>query len=213
MGVDNTREQSTEQGARFLKFLNIVSVVCSILIADIASADRCPNGIVALGDSKFEVIAKCGEPTFEDFRQFEKVAQTGIGEVTRWIVDIEELIYDFGPNRFIRVFVFENDILAKISQGGYGKSTEADGKNYLRKNQKVQKGDTKYEVMIKLGYPVNKEKREIEKARRVADGETDIHHIFYEEWTFDPGPGRLIRMVVFENGRVTRMETGDRSKQ
>ena len=173
-----------------------------------ASAARCPNGEVSVGNSKYEVLSKCGDPAFEDFRTALKIQQTGANELTRWTVDIEELTYDFGPNRFIQIFLFENGILAKIRQGGYGKSTDADGRYYLRENQKAQTGDSKYEVMIKLGLPTYKERREVEKSRRTSAGDTFIDRIYYEEWTFDLGPNRFVTTVVFENGRVTRVETG-----
>ena len=207
--LDLPRKCSGRWKVHLLQGILVTGVVfyCGVL-----RADRCPNGVVMVGDSKFEVITKCGEPSFEDFRQVEKIAQTGANEVTRWIIDIEELVYDFGPNRFIRIFEFENGVLAGISQGGYGKSSDDDGQDYVRNNQRVQKGDSKYEVMMKLGYPVHKEKREVEKLRRTAIGESVVHRIFLEEWTFDPGPGRFIRLVVFENGRVIRIDLGDRSR-
>ncbi len=190
----------------------LIVVIGALVQAGVCFADRCPDGLVSLGDAKYEVITKCGEPTFEDFRQIEKVGRTGPNETTRWTVDIEELTYDFGPNRFIRIFVFENGTLTKISKGGYGQSTEADGQEYLRKHRLVQQGDSKYEVMMKLGYPIHKEKREIERARRTAKGESVIHHLFLEEWTFDAEPGRFRRVVVFENGRVTRVDNGSRRR-
>lgn len=185
-----------------------IAILLSLMVSGTATAARCPNGIVAVGNSKYEVLSKCGDPSFEDVRSVEKIKRTGPDELTRWTVAIEELTYDFGPNRFIQIFIFENGTLTKMEQGCYGNSTEADGQNYLRKNQKAQAGDSKYEVMIKLGLPVHKERREVEKARQTATGDTFIDRIYYEEWTFDPGPNRFMQMVIFENGRVTRVDTG-----
>ena len=185
-----------------------MAIVLLTAASGTANAARCPKGDVAVGNLKYEVLSKCGEPSFEESRSVEKIKRTGPDELTRWTVDIDELTYDFGPNRFIQIFIFENGTLTKIEEGCYGKSTEEDGQNYLRKNQKAQAGDSKYEVMIKLGLPTRKERREVEKTRRSATGDTFVDHILYEEWIFDFGPNRFTQTVVFENGRVTRVDTG-----
>lgn len=201
------RKQITDRVWRHC-FQGWLSVLLLTMVSGVASAARCPGGVVAVGNSKYEVLSKCGDPSFEDGRTVEKIARTDLNELTRWTVEIEELTYDFGPNRFIQIFLFENGTLVKIRQGCYGSSTDADGQNYLRNNQKAQTGDSKYEVMIKLGLPTYKERREVEKARQNAAGDTFIDRIIYEEWTFDRGPNRFLQMVIFENGRVTRVDTG-----
>lgn len=35
--------------------------------------------------------------------------------------------------------------------------------------------------------------------------------VVHERWTYDPGPGRLIRILEFENARLTKVETGARA--
>ena len=72
----------------------------------------------------------------------------------------------------------------------------------------VSLGDTKYEVLVKLGRPIYAEEREVEKAKRTKSGEMLVEHILYEEWTYDFGPNRFIRKVVFKSGRVVRVEHG-----
>ena len=55
---------------------------------------RCPDGLVELGDTTFEVRAKCGEPTHEAYNLW---------------------IYDFGPGQFQRRLEFADEVLVTIS--------------------------------------------------------------------------------------------------
>ena len=187
-----------------------VLVVCFLLTTSgYAYATRCEGGIVSVGDTKYEVLSKCGEPSFTDERQVERIERTGVNELIRWTVHIEEWTYDFGPGRFIRILTFEEGRLARIRDGIYGKSTPDDGATYVRENRIVQPGDSKYEVIIKLGRPVYSETREVEKANRTKTGDVVVRTITYEEWTYDFGPRRFIRRIIFEDGRVVRVENGD----
>jgi hypothetical protein len=178
------------------------------LVSAPARATRCGGGIVAVGDTEYEVLSKCGAPTFTDERQVERVKRTGAAGLVRWTVRIAEWTYDFGPNRFIGIFTFEDGRLASMRDGIYGRGTPEDGPVYVHENRVVQPGDTKYEVIIKLGRPVFSETREVEKTERTKTGDMIIHTIVFDEWTYDFGPHRFIRQVVFENGRVARVEHG-----
>jgi hypothetical protein len=63
---------------------------------------QCRGGLVSIGDSRFSVLEKCGEPTYqEDF-----------GNV--WI-------YDYGPKEFVRYITFIEDTVERVQMGGYGK--------------------------------------------------------------------------------------------
>jgi hypothetical protein len=54
---------------------------------------RCPDGLVEIGDTKFEVREKCGEPAHERF--------------DLWV-------YDFGPGQFRRRLQFADEELVTI---------------------------------------------------------------------------------------------------
>ena len=66
------------------------------------SVIQCPGGIISVGDTRFEVVEKCGEPT--------RVEDNG---------DI--FIYDYGPTEFVRYITFVEDKVERIQMGGYGK--------------------------------------------------------------------------------------------
>jgi hypothetical protein len=66
------------------------------------------------------VLAKCGEPAWKDSREEALSEQLGAGTVRRTYMTIEEWTYNFGPNRFVRIFTFRNGSVTDIRTGGYG---------------------------------------------------------------------------------------------
>jgi hypothetical protein len=178
--------------------------VMAISIA--AFAERCPNGLINEGITKYEVLMKCGEPTFTDERTEERVTKTGEGSHTRYTVEIEEWTYNFGSRKFLRILTFHSGKLIRIATRGYG--TDAPVPSSKDPGRQVQTGDTKFEVLNKLGTPVDKNRQEIQRKERTKDGTIVITTTVRETWTFDLGSNRFIRFVEFENGRVVRIETG-----
>ena len=82
-----------------LLFFGKTSVFSSDL-SDV-SALQCSGGIISIGDVKYLVLKKCGEPT----------AKMGDGNV--WI-------YDLGSTELIRYIAFAGDEVNRIQLGGYG---------------------------------------------------------------------------------------------
>lgn len=62
---------------------------------------KCHKGIVSLGDTKYSVKEKCGEPTFKD--KFDN----------NWV-------YDRGPSYFIYYIKFSSGTVLRISSGKHG---------------------------------------------------------------------------------------------
>ena len=95
---------------------------------------RCGNEIISVGDRKFDVLRKCGEPANVDVRQ--EVRTRNLGSVilgpekriqiypapflVEELVTIEEWEYNSGPSKFIRYLTFENSSLVSIALGDYG---------------------------------------------------------------------------------------------
>ena len=98
----------------------------------IASEFSCGSSIIKIGDRKFDVFRKCGEPVYKRVWQEERIARD-LGRslppsedgrrnplfLTEYVT-IEEWEYNFGPTTFIRYLRFENDILTRITIGDYG---------------------------------------------------------------------------------------------
>ena len=85
----------------------------------------------------------------------------------------------------------------------------------------VSIGDTQSEVREKCGEPDQLSQWEEGRnttVARIFDYETERYQaperittpIQMERWTYDFGPTRFIRHLYFENGKLIRMETGDK---
>ena len=105
-----------------------------ILMSNPTYALRCSGSIVSIGDTKPQVIDKCGEPDHIEFWEEERVKKDhyysddhdrsyrGYREpfLVKEYVKIEEWTYNRGPTSFIRYLLFENGRLKKIRLGDKG---------------------------------------------------------------------------------------------
>lgn len=107
---------------RAMTLLTALTCLALVLLsAERAEAFRCGSRLVSEGDSKAEVLAKCGRPTRTEAWTEEQVIKTEEGE-RRITIRYERWTYDRGPRTLIRLLTFKNDILIEIKTGGYGKS-------------------------------------------------------------------------------------------
>jgi hypothetical protein len=112
----------------------ILMIVMLLVFSQVTAADlRCGTRIITLGERKYDVLRKCGEPsnvTSWDEIRTKKEFGTGVLDpdpgFRRWPLWVEELVtieeweYNFGSNQFIRYLVFENNRLIRITEGDYG---------------------------------------------------------------------------------------------
>jgi hypothetical protein len=79
----------------------------------------------AVGRRKLEVLRSCGEPASVDRRYVER-ARTVSGPRPRTLIErretvaVEEWTFNFGPNRLLYVFTFENGKVVRVETAGYG---------------------------------------------------------------------------------------------
>jgi hypothetical protein len=98
-----------------------------------ASDFSCDSKIITVGDYKYDVLRKCGEPSYMEVWEEVRIRrdfspglfETGIGfyqsqQFLTGSVTVEEWVYNLGSNRFIRYLRFENSRLIKITEGDYG---------------------------------------------------------------------------------------------
>lgn len=98
---------------------------------------RCGTRIVSRGDRKFDVLAKCGEPTFRSVRYEKRVKRDFYRDLfphrdlreseqyrdplfVEELVEVEEWVYNLGSLQFVRYLTFENGYLVTIELGDYG---------------------------------------------------------------------------------------------
>ncbi|HEY5599330.1 MAG TPA: DUF2845 domain-containing protein [Candidatus Manganitrophaceae bacterium] len=147
----------------------------------------CDEPMISIGQTKEEVRSKCGEPASKEKRKI--ILLKG----TRAAQSIEEWSYNPGPQQFIRILQFKNGRLARIETGGYGWTPDG-SVDFGCEKTVLSNGATKLEVKERCGKPTTISKQKGHSR---------------EEWRYNLGPSRFVRIYQFKNGRLVEMKTGE----
>lgn len=101
--------------------LTVVSLVLGA--AGNLYAFRCGSELVENGDRKIEVLKKCGEPdSVDEWEEIRRTSAFRFGLRTNGLekVRVEEWTYNFGPQRFLQIYRFENGEVVEMKFGDYG---------------------------------------------------------------------------------------------
>jgi len=114
-----------------------------LTISEQTWALRCGNKIVSVGDKKYKVLARCGEPDYSEIRE-RRIPSfcydgTGYGDtynsngyyrnyrdqraysrIPCRYETIEVWIYNFGPNKFVKELIFRKGKVFDINSLEYG---------------------------------------------------------------------------------------------
>ena len=165
-----------------------------------ADSMQCDGGIVSVGDSKLDLLAKCGRPALVDDCQHEWSDGSGQYQiaVARWT-------YNFGPNRFVQVATLVAGKVVGIERGGYGYPPRSiqRGDRARCDSSAFRVGDGKLDLLEKCGEPIFLEST----LERRADG-TGWATVRVEVWTYDLGPESFVRYVTLEEGKVVQVDRG-----
>jgi len=115
--------------------LNLLLALGTLSLAASAHADgslRCKTRLISPGAAAYEVRSVCGTPDDTQSRTESRTVRRAVSVpcatgVCSAVVDdtvtvnVEEWIYDFGPQRFIQYLTFESGKLINIRSGNYGK--------------------------------------------------------------------------------------------
>ncbi|MBR7801544.1 DUF2845 domain-containing protein [Undibacterium fentianense] len=116
------------------------SVMMAYATDSYALAFRCNNYVVDVGMHKVEVMQKCGVPAAREQRterrriglrqasptlpysvnQYSGDTRTGLEFEREIDIQLEEWVYNFGPQRFMQLLTFEDGRLKKIQELSYG---------------------------------------------------------------------------------------------
>lgn len=194
------------------------AALCAAAPAAAQSID-CDRGIVSVGDTKLDLLGKCGEPTLRDARE------TVRGQVLlsrdhrprggqRALSTVETWTYDFGPNRFTHQVTLEGGRVTRIERGSYGyreRSRERVGIAVSRcESSALREGDTKLDLLSKCGEPASADLVTVEETSSVRQGGRLLYGsrtVDVEVWTYNFGPNRLVSLVRLEDGKVVRVES------
>ncbi len=85
---------------------------------------ECSQQTITRGDSKSDVLTKCGESSWKDTHEemFGENLESAIER--KQFVKVEEWTCNLGANRFVRILTFRNGSLVDIKTGSYGYDTK-----------------------------------------------------------------------------------------
>ena len=193
-----------------MKSLSLVILLVMAGLAAEAQADSisCDRGIVSSGDSAVDLLLKCGEPEWKDTRAEELDEGLGGDTRRRTYVTVEDWTYNFGPTQFMRIVTLRNSVVVKVRTGHYGSPKDREPAAPRCGDRIISTGDTKADVLLRCGEPFYKTSHQEELKDRI-DGIAG-HSVFVavEEWTYNFGPQRFLRIITFRNGTVVDIRTG-----
>ena len=171
---------------------------------------RCGRRLVSVGDTAYELYARCGAPAHRarltDFRtvtvfdEFGQAIRQGIEE------DIDVLTYAGDRGDLIRTITVRRGVIDAIRTGE--RVRMAIGKNCPI--AAFRNRATYGEIRLACGAPVDRSSW-VEDVAIQQFGQVFRRRVHFERWVYDPGPGSLLRIVEFRDGRLVRVTTGSRS--
>jgi hypothetical protein len=98
-----------------------------VLAVDQMESMRCGSKLVRIGDTKVDIVSKCGEPVMRDkvvrsssVKKSGKKSGTAGKKVQEQSRVDEQWVYDLGPRDFTYTLSFEGVELKSIGRGGRG---------------------------------------------------------------------------------------------
>ncbi len=188
----------------------MIFLICVVPIGASASSISCPGGIVSTGDSVVDLITKCGQPAWKESHQEEFTDRLAPDLRQRTYVTVEQWTYDFGPQQLLRIVTIKNGVVAGIRTGReYGQLRDKEPPGPQCEDRVISTGETKADVFAKCGEPFYRTSHDEELWAPVGDTASRKVVVTVEEWTYNFGPQRFMRIVVFRNGRVVEVRTGN----
>jgi hypothetical protein len=205
----------------------IARLLCAAALAGMsagpAAADsfRCDGGIVQTGDTKLDLLAKCGEPVYvepgprieEHASRWDAPPDAAFEERVRW--SVERWSYDLGPGAFMQHVELAGGRVVAVLRGERGTESAPRGAWLVRARCEpaaIHRGDRAAEVLARCGEPVVRDagrRTRVSLVQRTADTvERTTISVPVEQWVFDFGPQRFTSIVLLEDGVVCAVERG-----
>ena len=160
---------------------------------------RCGSRLVGEGSQDFQVRERCGEPFWTDtYSAVDVLGAYGPYEQQRE-VRFDVWYYNFGPRQLMRQMLFRDGVLVREDTLGYGTDEIGTDCNPNRDYSGLSAG----ELYARCGEPASRRSQAGTIVRRPVPGVERWRDERTEQWIYDFGDQRLLRMVNLHNGRVT----------
>jgi len=101
-----------------------LSLALGVFVSAEASALRCGQRLISIGDHETKLLRFCGEPLSRESRYASRVyvgdRRHGFLPGVFQEVLVEEWTYNFGPRKLMRLVRLEDGVVTEIRQLGYG---------------------------------------------------------------------------------------------
>lgn len=192
--------------------------------AAFGDALRCDGSLVSVGDTKLDLLGRCGPPALREREEKERtsvrVDEAGRTMAGRAVaVQVERWTYDFGPRQFIQHVRLEAGVITAVWHGGYGYGlgpppAGATAIPRARCHQLAfQVGHATLDVLARCGEPATRDEKVVtETTAATGPGGAEVEAVtssrVEEVWTYDLGPRTFTRRLTIDGGRVVRVDTG-----
>lgn len=171
-----------------------------------AQALRCDGRLVERGDHAIQVRERCGEPFWID--AYTEVLIAGEdGPLERRVErPVEVWYFNFGPNRLMRRLLLVDDRLLREDSIGYGYATLGTDCRL----DALPLGTPAGVVVARCGEPASRRERWREVTRRDGAGNARRRYLRDEDWVYDVGANRDLRLLRLVDGALQSVERLDR---
>lgn len=182
---------------------NFLLALAMLMVSAPAFALRCGSDIVSEGAQDFQVRNRCGDPFYTDAYQATEVVGAPGPYVQYRDVQYEVWYYNFGPNAFMRRFVFRDGVLQRVDTLGYGVDEIGDDCDPNRDYRGVTAG----ELYARCGAPASSRQNNDTVLNAPAPGYARYRDQRREQWIYDFGDRQFLRVVNLVDGRVESIDT------
>ena len=133
----------------------------------LADSLRCQGGLVSVGDTKLDLLGKCGRPTLAEQRTVERGGAVLVGRQGTLdqvaAVPVETWTYNFGPRQFVQFVTLEAGRITAVERGSYGYELPgADmGPAFIPRARcdqlSIHVGDRTFDLLARCGEPASRD--------------------------------------------------------
>lgn len=175
-----------------------------------SSSLRCGTHLISVGDTSHTLRAQCGSPDFvASYPVRRGVARVSASQSTARFVEEEVQLWTYAGKEtdFLRTVVVQRGQVRTIRVESPVRGRAADCKTEADFRRQRSIGA----VYVACGEPVDRTRWRETEAQGNRAGGAASRTVVRERWIYDPGPGSLLRVVEFENGRLSSVTSAERS--
>lgn len=175
-----------------------------------AESIRCGSELISEGDTALELQAACGAPDHVDRRTIIKNAASRVPEgveMAHIYQEVETWTYAPLGGQLMRLIEVKEGAVKSIRAVAVRARSGDSGCARAVFSTPATTG----QVELTCGLADDVTRWVEERTLRTRDGLEVKKLITRERWIYVPGPGRLIRIFEFENGRLVRESSGNRA--